>query len=339
MFVLLRRKKDRKEYIMSEFLIFSDPHFDLNHSKSYILENGITSWLDMQLKGMNQIFKYAQDNSVFDIFCNGDLFEKKNYLPQNLYNAVWETFEKQVYNERFNFIFNSGNHDYHSKISGTLKPFSNIVDVITKPTDIILEDIFIRVIPFGMVDRNLKLPDEEYSHYILMTHEDIDGSVYGNEEFISSTKYKKQLFSDWFVLNGHIHMPRKVSKRIINLGSVFRNNFGETDKKYFYHYKNGDVKQIEIKCPKFITTPGFSDKIRTTIDKDNYNFYRIDISPEELNDPLFKKYNVFPNVVKIKKKKKRLQSDMTEEEELSKYIEIVESNLDKNKLLEMVKEL
>ena len=322
---------------MTNFIIFSDPHFDLNHSKSY-MKDGITSWLDMQLKGLNQIFEYAKNNNVFDIFCNGDIFEKKNYLPQNLYNAVWGAFAEQV-NEKFNFIFNSGNHDYHSKISGTLKPFSNIVSVIIEPTDIVLEDTFIRIIPFGMIDKNLKLPDEEYSNYILMTHEDISGSLYGVNDYISSTKYKQQLFSDWLVLNGHIHLPSKISKKIINLGSIFRNNFGETHKTYFYHYKDGEIEQIEIKCPEFIITPGFSPKIRSVIEENDYDFFRIDINPEELNDPLFKKYNVFPNLIKTKQKRRRLNTDMTEEQELEKYLKIVESDLDPKKVIEFAKEL
>lgn len=320
-----------------EFLAFSEMHFDLGHNKSCKLQNNMTSWANIQTNIIDQIYNYSISNNIKHIFHGGDLFGKKNYIPQNLYNLAWNKFKEL--SEDFTIYLNTGNHDFHSSVSSSLRPFSAICNVITEPTDIHFSNSeLIRIIPYGMIDKNLgtSIP---YSKKILFTHEDIADLKMGPNDYVSGSRYKRQIFSDWdYVFNGHIHKAQVIGN-IINMGGCMRHNFGEMDKKYFYHYKDGKVDQIEIKCPEFITTPGFSPKIRQIIEKDNYNFYRINISSEELSDPLFNKYNVFPNIIKSKKKKKRLKSDMTEKEEVLKYIEIVDSNLDKNKILEFIKEL
>ena len=322
-----------------EFICFSDIHFDLNHNKSVKTPSGLTTWLETQMEIIDQITDYGGTHNIYDIFFGGDVFEKKNYIPQNLYNFVWEIFEQysqDPYN--FTFHFNTGNHDYHSTLSGSLKPFSSIVNVIDSVQDIPFMNGIVRMIPHGKVIGNLKLP-EDYEEYVVFTHEDIAGLKYGPDDYTSSSRYKVQIFGDWdTVFNGHIHTAQKLGN-VINMGSCMRQNFGEPEEKYFYHYKNGETKRIPIECPKFITAPGFSDKIRNTIETNDYDFFRIDIAPEELSDPIFKKYNVFHNVVKFKDKKKRLEINMSEEDELLKYVELMESDLNTKKLLAFVEKL
>ena len=319
-----------------KFLVFSDLHMYKNPSKSYTLENGMSSWVAHQLDVVDQVFNYTIKNDITHIFFNGDTFEQKNYIPQDLYNQTWGWFEHWK-RKGFNIVFNTGNHDFHSKVSSSLKPFSSICTVVTEPRDFEFGDTLIRVLPFGQVSGNLKRPDAKTC--ILFTHEDISGLKYGKHEYVSSSKYKKQLFGDWdLVFNGHIHKAQKLGN-IINCGSCMRQDFGETDRKYFYHYEDGEVKDIEIQCPEFILIDGFSKRIRGKIEKDNYNFYRIDIGSEELSDPIFKQYNVFPNVVKTKKKRERLVKQESIEEEIEKYIEITETELDVNKLKVIGKEL
>ena len=322
---------------MCEFICFSDLHMYTNMSRSYIEKDGISSWIHHQLDVLDQIKEYGINNNIKTLIFGGDLFEERGRISQVLYNITWDKFKEL--SKYFNIIMNTGNHDFTRVQSNSLKPFSNIADIVTKPKDFIFNDIFLRVIPYGMIDGNLKLPDDKYKEYILLTHTDIDGLRYSNSDYESSSKYKRQIFSDWLVLNGHIHLPQELSKRIINLGAVMRNNFGETHKTYFYYYRNYNIKQIEIKCPEFIITPGFSPKIRSVIEENDYDFFRIDISPQELNDPLFKKYNVFPNIVKVKERKKRLNTGMSEEEEILEYLNIIKSSLNKEKILKFAGEL
>jgi len=321
-----------------EFIAFSDIHFDKNHNKSSVSLGGLTTWMECQEDIIDQIIGYAQVNKIQNVFFGGDLFEKKNYLPQDLYNFVWDIFSEHAIYSNLIFNLNTGNHDYHSKVSSSLKPFSSIVNVVSEVQDIPLMNGIIRMIPHGKIIGNLKLP-KGYEEYVVFTHEDIAELKYGPQDYTSSSRYKVQIFGDWdVVFNGHIHTAQKLGN-IINMGSCMRQNFGETDEKYFYHYKDGKTKKIQIECPKFIIAPGFSDKIRATVETNDYDFFRIDITPEELGDPVFKKYNVFPNVVKFKDKKKRLEINMSEEDELLKYVELMESDLNTKKLLTFVEKL
>ena len=79
-----------------EFLAFSDIHFDKNHNKSSVSLGGLTTWMECQEDIIDQIVDYAQVNKIQNIFFGGDLFEKKNYLPQDLYNFVWDIFSFQI---------------------------------------------------------------------------------------------------------------------------------------------------------------------------------------------------------------------------------------------------
>ena len=316
-----------------EFIAFSDIHFDKNINKSYTLPNGISSWTKCQLDIVSQIFSYAAENNVLKVFHGGDLFDIKNRIPQDLYNSVWSTF-RNLSNDGFEIYFNTGNHDFHSEISSSLKPFSDIVTVVTEPTDVVFNTTLIRIIPYSKIADNIGVPDG-FKHTVLFIHEDINGLEYLGSEYNKYKKYDKQIFKDWdVVFNGHIHKSQELGN-IINMGSCMRKAFGETHHTYFYHYNNGSVSKIECKSPNFIIAPGFSSKILSTIEKDDYNFYRIDIEPNELSNPIFKKYNVFPNIIRATKKKNRIQGSMSVTDEISEYISIADTELDKEKLEEI----
>jgi len=324
------------------FVYFTDIHFDKNISKSYVRDDGVSSWTHCQLNIIDQILDYVISNKIEHVFFGGDLFEIKNRIPQDLYNSVWDKLSLFKYKE-IKLYLNTGNHDFHSKISSSLRPFSNIATVVTEPTDFTFNipnsDLIIRVCPYGHInDDSLTINDE--NKYIIMTHEDIAGSRYGLQNVYSKSTYEPSIFEKFYlVINAHIHLPQRIGNNIINAGAVMRHNFGETHKTYFYHYADPDIKKIEIECPEFIILDGFSKRIKNKIDKDDYNFYRIDISVEELSDPIFKKYNVFPNIIKNKEKKKRMVEEMSIEEEIRQYIELSDTNLNKEKLFEIGREL
>jgi DNA repair exonuclease SbcCD nuclease subunit len=330
--------------VKDEFLIFSDMHYYSNINKSTTLPNGRTSWFQMQLDITNQIFNYAREHNIEVIIFNGDLFEEKNRLSQSIYNSVWDTF-KEVSRE-FYIIFNTGNHDlYNLKRDSSLKPFSDIVTVVTFPQDFTFEyNTFVRVIPFGLVNgESLKLPNEKYTNRFLFTHEDISGLKWGawDKAFLSSSPLKKEIFGDWDrVFNGHIHCPQEV-KNIVNIGSCMRHDFGEADDvKRIVHYKEGEIKSIPIECPKFITFDGINDKIKSLIQKDDYNFYRINIDSSVLDDDIFRKFNVSVGTIVSREREVRLKEVSSDRDVLREYLSINEdTTLDKDKLFEIGVEL
>jgi DNA repair exonuclease SbcCD nuclease subunit len=298
----------------------------------------MNSWLYEQTKIIEQIFEYAKENDVRNIIFGGDLFEEKNRIPVTLYNYVWELFNMHSF--IYNIYFNTGNHDIVTlNRTSSLRPFSKIVDVISSPTNIIIEDSLIRIIPYGMTEDNLSIPKFLIpipKQNILILHEDIDGLIYGGSDNLSTSKIAAEYLQEWdFVFNGHIHKPQQY-KNIVNVGSPMLQDWGEVgEEKRFIHFVNGEVKSIKLSHPNFITIEELTDTWKEIIEKDTRNFYRIDIFSEELNNPIFKQYNVFPNVIKSKKREVRIIESEDPTEELKSYIDILDTDLDKNELLKL----
>lgn len=319
-------------------LVFSDLHMYNNFSRSYMLETGMTLWVQNQMKVVDQIKEYGISNKIHMMIFNGDLFEERSRIPQDLYNLTWDKFNEL--SKHFTIIMNTGNHDKTKITNNSLRPFSSIATIATEPIDFTSEDTIIRIIPYGMVnDESLKVPDTKHNK-ILFTHEDINGLTYGHNDCKSQAPLKKELFKDWgLVVNGHIHTPQKMGN-IYNIGSCMKHEFGDESDRGFIHINNLNIKTIKTESPDFIKIEGLSTRIKNEILKDDYNFYRIDISPSELSDTIFTKYNIFPNIIKQNEiKEGRLNNTTTLEDEIDKYIQLSETNLDKNKLKRIGMEL
>jgi len=306
---------------VNEFIVFSDPHYHVNQNKSYTNSKGISSWLQTQIDLTHDIFNYAKENNVETIICNGDIFEEKNRINSGIYNIVWDLF--RYYSKQYNIIFNTGNHDIYKKNhDSSLLPFSDIVTVITTPT--IIDNI--KIIPYGMTEGELKSDAD-----ILFLHEEIEGIV----NFDSNKLIELQDLSKYrIVFNGHIHTPCSIHN-VINIGSMCPQNWGEAkDQKRFIHFKNNTPKSIPLNHPKWNILSDIPNEIS------DFEFYRIDISTDELINPIFKLYNVFPNVVKMRNKKTRLKQIGNTKDEVLQYINLMNTeHLDYDKLFNIGMEL
>ena len=317
-----------------EFIAFSDSHFYNNASKSYTTELGFSSWFMEQVNIVESIFEYARENNIKMILFLGDLFEEKNRISVPVYNKVYDLFSKSG----FRVILNTGNHDIFSiDTNSSLRPFSSICDVVTRGMDLTSSDspFLLRAIPFGQVSPELLSCPKGDSFKILLLHELIDGLEHGITKQKFQSDLKPHFLSEWdLVLNGHIHKPQEINN-IINIGSIMAHDFGEAgEQKRFIHFKNGETKSIPINHPKFITLNGLSEKVIHKINGNNRDFFRIDIDPSDLSDKIFNKFNVFPNVVKKKEKKLRLRTTLSIDEEIQEYLNIIDTELDKEKLLQ-----
>lgn len=327
---------------MIEYVVFSDLHMYKNFSRSYMRDDGLTSWVLNQIKVIDQIKEYGTLNNINMIIFNGDLFEERSRIPQDLYNLTWDKFKEL--SKSFNIIMNTGNHDKTKISNNSLRPFSDIVTVVTESRDFEFGSTLLRIIPHGKISEdNLTMPDKHVK-CILFIHEDINGLKYGKNDYKSQSPLDPELFKSWnSVVNGHIHTPQMLGSNILNIGSCMKHDFGdgEDDERYFYHFKDEKIiKQIEVDCPNFISINGLSNRIKNKMLEDSYNYYRVDISPEELSDSIFKRFNVSPNIVKQNEmRENRLSGTKTIEEEMIEYIRLSESKLDTNKLLEIGEEL
>lgn len=313
-------------------VIFSDMHFYNNPSKSYIMDTGRFSWFETQLHLAQSIFIQAEELHASTVIHNGDLFHEKTRINVGLYNTVWDFFKKQK-DKGFEIILNTGNHDMYTRGISSLRPFSEVAKVITEPTVIKHGHTNLAFIPYGQVANNLKLPDGIGMTNILFTHEDIAGLTYGVTDYVSGSPIKHQIFGDWdLVFNGHIHRPQGLAN-IMNIGSPMVQDWGEADeRKRFIYLENSEWKSIPLYGPEFVTLDRLTDKLKRKLATNPVDFFRIDISSEQLSDPIFSKYNIFPRVTRVKKRELRLKDAESIDREIITYVDVIDSKLNKDKL-------
>uniref|UniRef100_A0A6M3LB15 Putative calcineurin-like phosphoesterase n=2 Tax=viral metagenome TaxID=1070528 RepID=A0A6M3LB15_9ZZZZ len=324
---------------MLEFIVCSDFHFYKNPSKSDMSGGGMYSWLVEQLSILEDIVQYALNNNVKTLYHCGDLFEERGRIPQDLYNIVWERFRE--YSKKLNIILIPGNHDVYSYNKETgLKPFSDICHVPTDVEDIYLEDIFIRLAPFGRIQKAKNTPEDHYNEKLLFMHEDLSGAgLFLGENYYPDYPIDCKDLSGWdFVFNGHLHKPFEFGN-IINIGSPMIQDWGEADQeKRFVHYKDGKIKFIPIDCPKFIHFEILNDETKAVIN--NRDFFRYDIGFEEAKDPIFQKWNVSYRIKKSEEKERRLDDKRDDLDIISEYYDkYSDVELNKEKVLRIAKEL
>ena len=318
-------------------VIFSDMHFHLNPKKSYIDSYGFNSWYKIQESILRYIFDCAVSKDADFIIHNGDLFEEKFRINQKLYNQVWNLFyEFHLENPNIQLIFNTGNHDTISqtlsKSTTTLDTFSSFIEIVDSPTQF----YDFTIIPYGFPIQ------EQDENKILFTHSKYEGLVHGETNYKfnqgdGSTALSSVRNYD-IVFNGHIHHPQQI-ENIINIGSPMIDDWGTVDNMpHGFIYYDGEITFVKTEYPRFIKIKKLNEKLKNRIMSNNYDFFRIDISREELEDDIFKKYNVSPNIVKQRKREARIKK--TESVDIIReYVEQSNTDLDKDKLIKIGGEL
>jgi len=314
-----------------EFIFFTDTHYYLNQARSMVSITGLTSWFNTQLKITKSIFEYAKNYNVKNIIIGGDIFEEKDRIPSLLYNAVWAYYES--ISKKFNIYFNLGNHDIFM-VSGqtSLRPFTNIVNVVMNKSIIDIDGCKVGFIPF----KYNNAPKFDKPIDVCVTHAVVEGMTGGKrlKENISLANLRQYPL----VLNGHIHTYQALDN-VVNLGSFMRHDFSEAqDSKYFLHYKDGDYELVPIQCPDFFTFD-YKQKLESEVLTDTYNFFRLNVPPSQANLEIFKRFNVSRNLIDEVKTEVRMESFLTEEEEIVKYIEYSGTKLDKERLIKTGLEL
>lgn len=317
-----------------KFIVVTDVHFYYNPRKSYIDSDGENSWFKIQKSILMSIFDFVVNNNIPLIIFNGDLFEEKFRINQSLYNEVWRLFyEFHSSNPDIKLIFNLGNHDIikSDPIETSLYTFSFFAELIQKP--ISKFDLF-TIVPYGC-----SIPKND-TNKILFTHTKYEGLVHGitNYEFKVSDGATTIKSVDRYdiVFNGHIHHPQKINN-IINIGSPMIDDWGTADDKDhgFIYYNNGNIEFIKTQYPSFIKVKKLNDKLRNRITNNNYDFFRIDVSKEELSDDIFKKYNVIPYITKYKKRKERIKKSLSEIDIIKEYVGHSDTELNKDNLIDI----
>lgn len=276
-------------------LVCGDVHFC--QYSSILRERGIkySKRLENIIESINFVEKTAVEKNVNAIVYLGDFFDKPNLNDEEL------TALKEIKWSNIVHYFIVGNHEssvnellFNS--TKTLEAEDNnryVIDnfkTITKTNDSNFNFAFL---PYCTEDCRISLSKlfNEPSKRIIFSHNDIKGIQMG--PIISKQGYEIddiEANCDLFI-NGHIHNGSKITNKIINLGNLTGQNFGEDAYKYSHNIMLLDEETLTY---ELIENPYA------------FNFYKIEINSEkDLNKLDTLKNNA---VVNIKCEQSLLQS-------------------------------
>ena len=232
---------------MEKIMVVGDLNVDAPKEYNYEKGNYI---LDGCINTLKWIFRKAISEKVDVIFFLGDIFHKKDKIPNRIKNAIVEVFSENDIIKKFII---AGNHDFSDDGESTiffLHPWSDIVDInrVTRR----YENKRIGMIPYDADDRiSRQLIKWKNKVDIILGHFAIHGCSFTGIDYYDSGIDLDILDEFPLVVAGHIHKFQKFSDSIIHLGSMYQTNWGEVgENKYIAIIENTDVEFIEL--PKYI---------------------------------------------------------------------------------------
>ena len=210
------------------------------------------------------------------LFC-GDLFHKPEYINIPMLSKIQENFNHL--DSKWNLYAISGNHDminansfehpqesWMSILSGW---YSFIINLDFNKR--ILDNLCIWGIPY--IDHNLGINEwlkrvelEEDKKNILLLHSDYPGAKNADGEEVGSVENLNINLLQKFdlVLMGHIHLPQRLSKKVVMIGAPYQQSRSDKEGRFGYWeiYQDLTMKFIEMDFPKFIDVES-EDQVRS----------------------------------------------------------------------------
>ena len=348
-----------------KILIFSDIHIHCHKKSTERLEDCIST--------LDWVFNTAKENDISDIVFLGDLFHDRQKIDVLVYQKTFEIFEKHLFDRKIKLYLLLGNHDlWHNQKwdVSSVNPLRKLpgVTVINEPSVLSLgEDNLFAFLPYTHNPiEDLKLVENCWKEEcekrkinppkLLGGHIAVDGAVWNTKYHTTAdvtiehdgdmVKVGPGIFKKWDrVFLGHYHAEQQLSDNVEYIGSPLQLSFGEAFQEkhvLIYDLDNNDKKYfVNNFSPKhFIINENELDLYDL-----NGNFIRLeveDISSNkmlEIRKNLIEEKNVATMEIKqsIKKEEHVIKDAKSilykEDEMLQKYLDQIDINLDKEKLL------
>lgn len=204
------------------------------------------------------IFNRAISENVECLFFLGDIFHKKDKIPNRIKNTIVEVFSSYAKildrsNRSMKIVIITGNHDFSDDGESTiffLHPWVEIADE-SKITTRCGDNKRIGIVPYNSDDEISKCLHRWVKLDIILGHFAIHGCSFTGINYYDAGINLDLLDKFSLVIAGHIHKFQKISDSIIHLGSIYQTNWGEAgENKYIAIIDNKDIDFIEL--PKFI---------------------------------------------------------------------------------------
>lgn len=207
----------------NKYIVCGDVHADVPSRFEHPKGNYI---LDCCVQTLNHIISYGEEHKIERYIFLGDIFERKDRIPNRLKNKIIDVFKRL---SKYNVKIIEGNHDREGFDLSIkfLEPYAEIVD---KPM-LRNRRIFLPYTRYtDDTAKILKLSDE---YDIIFGHFEIKGCSYGGIKR-SDSGISPDIFKGKTVIAGHIHRFQEISDGIYHLGSIYQTDWGEqNEKKYF----------------------------------------------------------------------------------------------------------
>lgn len=232
-------------------IIIGDIHVDAPSKFEHPKGNYI---LDCCIQSLGHIISYGEEHGIKKYTFLGDIFEKKDKIPNRSKNKVIDIFKRL---SRCDVIILEGNHDREGSDSSIkfLEPYAKI---ISKPTAVKGR----LYIPYTKdYDEIIRIVQLSNDYDIIFGHFEIKGCNYGGI-VNSNNGISIDAFNNKTAIAGHIHRFQEVSNSIYHLGSIYQVDWGEqSEKKYFCIIDNEDI--IFKKLPTLVNrvTLEYGDKL------------------------------------------------------------------------------
>lgn len=254
-----------------KLLIFSDVHW--SRASSIVRQQGMNYSLRLErlIESMNWVNAVAEANKCDCLVCAGDMMDKSYCNDEEL------TSLGEIKWANMPCLFLCGNHESsvsdlrYSSVSPLLGKYGDYEHkLIIKPCCVDAANTQIHFIPYITESDRLDIVNyitdvDKTKKQICISHNDIKGIQYG----VAVSKYGfniEEIESNFdLYLNGHLHNTTKLTKKIINVGSLTAHNFTNDSFDYKYGVWLVDTDTLET---TFIENPyGFS-------------FYKIEIKSQ-----------------------------------------------------------
>lgn len=216
-----------------KILIYSDVHFSQNSSIVRAMGKKYSVRLEYLINSLNWAENLAEKRSCSYIFNLGDTFDKPTL------NSMEITAFKEIHWASVPHYILVGNHDSGIKSLeyNSAQIFANLGNnfhVISAPY--LLKEANSNFLFLPYITEDIREPIENYigtncSDLVILSHNDIKGFQFGQFKSTEGFEIKDIEEHCSLYLNGHLHTPSHLTKKIVNVGNLCGQNFSEDNFK------------------------------------------------------------------------------------------------------------
>jgi len=329
--------------------ILNDTHCGLKNGSDVFLDNA-------QAFYENIFFPYLEEHKIDTILHLGDYYDHRRFVNFKALERNRHMFLDVLRDKGMQMSIIPGNHDVYYKntndlcsLKELLGHYTDCVKIYMEPTDIVIDDLSIGLVPWITADNEKQCIDfiQNTKSQILMGHFELAGFKFMANANIKSHGMGTEIFNRFdSVYSGHYHTKSSQSN-ITYLGTQMEFTWSDAHDPKYFHIFDTETREMEpVRNPYTLYRKlYYSDDKQTDCSDVTGKFVKI-IVTEKNNYYEFDKYvdrvqSMNPQDLKIVENLGDLSAEQIEDEQinledtttlLNSYVDAIESDLDKGKL-------